>query len=55
MEEVVGLELLEEFGENWDLAVPVAGCPYFAEFWVESFVELALYVGFVGCVTGSNF
>lgn len=38
-----------------DLAGPVAGGPEFAELGVEGFVELALDVGVVGGVAGSDF
>ena len=54
VEEVLLLEFLEEAREDGDLAVPVAGGPYFSEPWVEGLVELALYVGLVGGVTGSD-
>lgn len=37
-----------------DLAVPISGGPYFSEFRVLGFVELALDVGFVGFVSGSD-
>ena len=48
------LKVLEEARENRDFAVPVAGCPYFSEARVEGLVELALDVGVVGGVTGSD-
>lgn len=54
MEKLLSLEVLEEARKNRDLAVPVARGPYFAEARVEGFVQLALDVGVVGRVTGSD-
>lgn len=53
-EEVGGLEVGEEEGEDVDLAVPIAGGPEVAELGVESFVELAVDVGGVGGVSWSD-
>lgn len=38
-----------------DLSVPISGYPYLSEFGVAGLVQLALYVGFVGGVSGSDF
>lgn len=54
LEKLLFLEVLEEARKNRDLAVPVARGPYFPEARVEGFVELALDVGVVGRVTGSD-
>lgn len=50
----INLKVFEEAREDGDLAVPVAGCPYFSEFWVKGLVQLALNVGFVGGVPWSD-
>ncbi|QHO59810.1 uncharacterized protein DS421_3g102110 [Arachis hypogaea] len=55
VEKVFVLEFLEEAREDGDLAVPIARGPYFPELRVEGLVELVLYVGVVGGVTGSDF
>jgi len=54
VEKLLFLEVLEEARKNRDLAVPVARGPYFSEARVEGFVELALDVGVVGRITGSD-
>jgi len=54
VEKLLSLKVLEEARKNRDLAVPVARVPYFPEARVEGFVELALDVGVVGRVTGSD-
>ncbi|QHO03604.1 uncharacterized protein DS421_13g433570 [Arachis hypogaea] len=55
VEKVFVLQFLEEAREDGDLAVPIARGPYFPELRVEGLVELVLYVGVVGGVTGSDF
>lgn len=46
---------MEEFRKDLNFSFPITGCPYFSEFGVKGLVELALYVGFVGGVSGSDF
>lgn len=53
-EELPLLQALEELGEDLDLPIPIAGGPYLAELRVEGLVELALEVGVVGGVSGSD-
>lgn len=53
-EQALVAQIGEEAGEDVDLSVPVAGGPYLTEIRVEGFVELALDVGVVGGVAGSD-
>lgn len=46
---------MEEFRKDSNFSFPITGCPFFSEFGVKGLVELALYVGFVGGVSGSDF
>jgi len=53
-EKVFVPKVVEEARKDGNLAVPVSGCPYFAEPGIEGLVKLALYVGLVGGVAGSD-
>lgn len=46
--------MLKELGEDFDLPVPVAGDPNLSQPRVEGLVDLALDVGFVRGVAGSD-
>lgn len=46
---------MEEFRKDFNFSFPITGCPYFSQFGVKGLVELALYVDFVGAVSGSDF
>ena len=46
----------KNFAKTLNFSFPITGCPFFfSEFGVKGLVELALYVGFVGGVYGSDF
>ena len=38
-----------------NFSFPITGCPFLSESGIKGLVELALYVGFVGGVSGSDF